>query len=146
MRDMKNTERSVTLVQVTMGFVALVVVMFLSTPKLRNPGIRGKSQIAKIQIKELEGAIQLFRFDTQRYPTSDEGLDALIHNPGNLKSWRGPYLSHAQAPKDPWGRPYIYRCQLQNGTYDLICYGQDGVPGGDGDAEDILLLNREFPK
>ena len=107
---------------------------------------RGKQQIAKIQILELEGVLQLFRFDTSRYPTADEGLDALIHNPGDLKGWKGPYLQRPLLPTDPWGRLYTYRCSPQNGTYDLISYGQDGSPGGQGADEDILRLNREFPE
>ncbi len=93
---------------------------------------KGKPQIAKIHIKELEGALQLFRYDTGRYPTTTEGLDALVRNPG-LASWRGPYLSKGELPKDPWGRPYVYRYPGQHGPYDLLSYGADGIEGGEED-------------
>jgi len=142
---MRAPKRPVILAIVVVG-ITVILGLLLFPPKLTNHLSRGKSQIAKIQIKELEGALQLFRFDTGRYPTTDEGLSALIQNPGGLKSWMGPYLQHATVPRDPWGRPYIYRCPPQNGTYDLICYGRDGAPGGEGEDEDILRLNREFPK
>ncbi len=143
---MRANKRLAVLAPVTIGVVAVMGWLVVFTPKLTNHIPRGKSQIARIQIKELEVALQCFRFDTKRYPTTDEGLDALIHNPGTLESWNGPYLNHAEVPKDPWGRAFIYRCHPQNGTYDLICYGQDGVPGGHEEGEDIILLGREFPK
>jgi len=142
---MRAPKRSVILTLVVVGITAILGLL-LFPPKLTNHLSPGKSQIAKIQIKELEGALQLFRFDTSRYPTTNEGLTALIHNPGNLKSWKGPYLNHSELPRDPWGRPFIYRCAPQNGTYDLISYGRDGAPGGEGEDEDIIRLNREFPK
>jgi general secretion pathway protein G len=142
---MKAARRSATLAPVVIGVTAILAFL-LFAPKLTNHGSRGKSQITKIQVKEFEVALQLFRFDTNRYPTSEEGLSALIHRPGNLKSWKGPYLKHSEVPRDPWGRPFIYRCPPQNGTYDLICYGRDGAPGGEEEDEDIILLNREFPK
>jgi len=143
---MKTARRSGTLAPVVIGLAAILAFLMFA-PKLTNRGPRrGKSQIARIQIKGLEVALQLFRFDNNRYPTSDEGLNALIHDPGNLKSRQGPYLKHAEVPRDPWGRPFIYRCPPQNGTYDLICYGRDGTPGGEEEDEDIVLLNREFPK
>ncbi len=93
---------------------------------------KSKDQIAKIQIKELEGALQLFSFDVGRFPTSGEGLDSLVRNPGNTDSWRGPYLSK-DVPKDPWGRPYGYRCPGMHADYDLYSVGADGVDGGDDD-------------
>ena len=68
-----------------------------------------KSEIAKVQIKELEGAIQLFSDDLARYPATAEGLEALTHRPDNLHGWNGPYI-HKRVPNDPWGRAYIYKC------------------------------------
>lgn len=107
----------------------IVVLAILSCPPPRSVVRlqKGKSQIAEIQIKELEGALQLFSMDTGRFPTTGEGLDALVKNPGNLKSWMGPYISKPEIPKDPWGRPYVYRCPGQYGAYDLFSLGM-GTP------------------
>jgi general secretion pathway protein G len=85
----------------------------------------------------LEGALQLFSFDVGRYPSTSEGLEAMIRNPGNMESWRGPYLAKAELPKDPWGKPYVYRCPGQHGDFDLFSYGPDGVEGGEGENADI---------
>ncbi len=117
--------------------VAIVLLAFLlSPPKLWTPGQRGKSQIAKIQIKELEGGLQLFRYDIGRYPTTEDGLDALSRNPG-LSAWRGPYLARPEVLNDPWGRPYVYRCPGQYGAYEAVSYGRDGRPSGEDEDTDV---------
>ena len=96
-----------------------------------------KSRIAKLQILELENAIQLFSFDSSRYPTTAEGLDALMHKPDNLHSWNGPYLAKG-VPIDPWGRTYVYKCPGEHGPYDIYSYGRDGVLGGEDENADIV--------
>ena len=122
----------------TFVIVALIVLLayLLFAPKVWTPGLRGKSQITKIQIKELEGALQLFRHDTGRYPTTIEGLDALVRDPG-LASWRGPYVVKSEGSKDPCGRLYVYRCPGHHGAYDLFSCGSDGMEGGEGDGQDV---------
>jgi general secretion pathway protein G len=128
---MKTRKHSKALSFLIVGIIA-VLAFLLSTPTLWTPGVHGKLQIAKIQIKELEGALQLFHYDTGRYLTTTEGLDALVRNPG-LASWKGPYTSRPEIPKDPWGHPYVYRCPGQHGAYDLFSYGADGIEGGEED-------------
>ncbi len=128
----RTHSRVVTLLIV--GTIVLLALL-LFTPKVWTPGTGGKPESAKMQIKELEGALQLFHFDAGRYPTTAEGLDALVRNSG-LASWRGPYLSHGELPRDPWGRPYIYRCPGQHGAYDLLSYARDGREGGQGEDRD----------
>jgi|SRR5687768_9154498 general secretion pathway protein G len=99
----------------------------------------GKSEIktAKAQIGAFESALDHYRLDTGRYPTTEQGLEALITRPANEPKWAGPYLKKA-IPSDPWGRPYIYRLPgEQGGDFDIISYGKDAQPGGSGDAEDI---------
>lgn len=119
--------------------VFIAILAFLSSTPVPGPRRleKGTSQIAIIQIMELKGALQLFSWDTGRYPTTSEGLDALVHRPGNLESWMGPYLSKAEVPKDPWNRPYVYLCPGQHGAYDLFSYGRDGIEGGQGEDADI---------
>lgn len=97
----------------------------------------GKHQIAMIQIKGIEGALQLFFMDSGRYPDSTEGLASLIKKPGNLATWKGPYLDKAEVPSDPWGNPYHYRYPGDHGEYDIFSFGPDEKEGGEGENADI---------
>lgn len=98
----------------------------------------GKSEIkaARAQIDALEKALDQYRLDVGRYPTTDQGLNALIERPSGEQRWSGPYLKKA-VPLDPWGRPYVYRQPGEHGEYDLLSLGKDGQPGGTGEAADI---------
>ncbi len=137
---MNTRKRSNTFFPVTRRSLCLVVLAAFAMQSTacvilcRYP----KTRIARIQIMELEGALQLFHDDIIRYPTAAEGLDALVKNPEDLKSWKGPYLTKLtkpEIPKDPWGRSYVYRCPGQHGAYDLFSYGADGIE--DGEEKDI---------
>jgi len=119
--------------------VVLVILGLLATvvgPKVMDRLGRGKSEIAKLQIDQLEGALGLLRFDVGRYPTTSEGLAGLIDNPG-IENWAGPYLDKRTLPKDPWGREYQYRAPGQYGDFDLYSLGADGVEGGEDDSADV---------
>lgn len=98
----------------------------------------GKSEVkvTRAQIDALEKALDQYRLDTGRYPTSEQGLAALDAQPAGVTRWSGPYLKKA-VPTDPWGNPYVYRQPGEHGEYDLMSYGKDGQPGGSGEAEDI---------
>lgn len=98
----------------------------------------GKSQAktARAQIDALEKALDQYRLDTGHYPTSEQGLNALVARPANETRWDGPYLKKA-LPLDPWGNPYVYRVPGQRGEFDLLSYGRDGQPGGADEAADI---------
>ena len=90
----------------------------------------------RAQIDSLEKALDQYRLDMRRYPSTEEGLQALIAKPGDAQAWSGPYLKKA-VPLDPWGRPYVYRTPGQKGEFELISYGRDGRPGGTGEDADI---------
>ena len=98
----------------------------------------GKSETntARAQIEALEKALDMFRIDTGRYPTSEEGLLALMQQPADENRWSGPYLKK-DLPRDPWGRPYIYRQPGSQGDYELFSLGKDGRPGGSAEAADV---------
>ena len=99
----------------------------------------GKSQVkaAKAQIDALDKAIEQFRIDVGRAPTTDEGLAALNAAPANLPNWSGPYLKK-ELPLDPWGRPYVYAAPgTHNNDFDIYSYGKDGQPGGSGEDADL---------
>lgn len=99
---------------------------------------RSEIQVARSQIDSLEKALDQYRLDMRRYPTSEEGLDALVVKPSGANGWNGPYLKKA-VPNDPWGRAYVYRTPGQKGEFDLISLGRDGRPGGSGEDADIGL-------
>lgn len=98
----------------------------------------GKSQIkvAKAQIDAFEKALAQYRLDTGRYPTAEQGLDALVKKPANEHRWEGPYLAK-DVPLDPWNHPYEYKEPGQRGDFDLVSYGRDGRPGGNGEDADV---------
>jgi len=119
--------------------VVLVILGLLATvvgPKVMDRLAKGKSEIAKLQIDQLEGALGLYRFDLGRFPSTSEGLTALAQDPG-IQNWSGPYLDKLTLPKDPWGREYQYRAPGQYGDYDLFSLGADGVEGGEEENADI---------
>lgn len=98
----------------------------------------GKSEVkaARAQIDALEKALDQFRLDNGRYPTTEEGLKALVERPSTTSKWSGPYLKKA-VPLDPWERPYIYKAPGEHGEYDLSSLGKDGQAGGTDEAADI---------
>jgi general secretion pathway protein G len=99
----------------------------------------GKSEVktARAQIDALGKALDQYRIDTGRYPSSEEGLPALNQAPADSTRWAGPYLKKT-LPLDPWGRAYVYRSPGEHGEYDLLSLGKDGQPGGTGEAEDLV--------
>jgi general secretion pathway protein G len=98
----------------------------------------GKSEqgVAKAQVEAFVRALDTYRLDVGHYPTTEEGLNALLTRPGNAQKWNGPYLQKA-VPLDPWGHPYVYRSPGVTGDFDIISHGKDGQPGGTGDAADV---------
>lgn len=97
-----------------------------------------KSDVARMQIEDFGAALDLYYLDNGRYPSSEEGLSALISPPGDAAEWSGPYLKKKNIPKDAWGNEFHYASPGQNGPYDLYSYGADNVSGGDGDAKDVV--------
>lgn len=98
----------------------------------------GKSQVTVVrdQFHAFGQALDHYRLDTGHYPSSEQGLAALMTKPANEPKWNGPYLQK-DPPLDPWSNPYVYRSPGDHGEYDLISYGKDGAPGGTGEAADL---------
>ena len=119
--------------------VVIVIIGLLAgyvAPRYFSQVGRSEVQVARAQIESLEKALDQYRLDMRRYPSSEEGLQALIAKPASAEAWSGPYLKKA-VPSDPWGRPYVYRTPGTKGDFELISYGRDGKPGGSGEDADI---------
>ena len=99
---------------------------------------KAKSDVAKVQMDNIAGSLNLFNLDIGRYPTNNEGLSALIKKPSNMPQWSGPYLTNDVIPNDPWNRPYLYTQPGTNGKpYQLKSLGADGAIGGQAEDADI---------
>ena len=105
-------------------------------PKYFSQLGRSEQGVAKAQVEAFARALDTYRLEVGRYPTSEEGLNALLSKPANADRWNGPYLQKA-VPLDPWDHPYIYRSPGANGDFEISSYGKDGQPGGTGDAADV---------
>jgi len=130
-----------TLIELMVVIVILGILATLIVPKIMDRPEQARRMKAKVQIASLQSALALFKTDTGRFPTTSEGLGALVADPG-ARGWKtGGYLEGGKVPRDPWGRPYCYICPGAHGDYDLKSYGRDGEEGGAGDAADIENWN-----
>ena len=119
--------------------VVVVIIGLLAgyvAPKYFSQIGKSEIQVARAQIDAFEKALDQYRLDTGRYPTTDAGLSALVTRPANEPRWNGPYL-RKDPPPDPWGSPYVYKSPGERGSYDLISYGKDRQPGGTGENADL---------
>lgn len=124
-----------TLVELLLVLVILSVLAVVVVPKFAGRSQQAKIVAAQTDIASLEMAIDLFEVDCSRFPTTEEGLQALIQQPADLDAWKGSYLKRSM-PKDPWGNPYVYRRPGQhNNSYDLYSFGPDGQEGGGDDID-----------
>jgi general secretion pathway protein G len=132
-----QAQRGFTLVEMLVVITIIGLIMGLIGPRVLNYLSESKVKAAKIQIQSFSSALDLFYLDTGRYPSSAEGLSALVRQTGGLTAWNGPYLKGGAVPADPWGKPYVYRSPGERATYDIVSYGADGQEGGTGAAADI---------
>jgi general secretion pathway protein G len=118
--------------------VVAIIGLLVGIVAPRYFGQLGKSEVnvARAQIDALDKALDQYRLDLGRYPSTEDGLNALVERPQNEPKWKGPYLRKA-VPADPWGHPFAYRAPGQNRDYDLLSYGRDGKPGGADENADI---------
>ena len=131
LRDAGFTLLELLVVMVIIGLLAAYV-----APKYFSQIGKSEVKVARAQIDALEKALDQYRIDTGRYPTTEQGLAALIRRPTNEPKWAGPYLKK-EVPADPWGKPFIFRSPGEHGEYDIVSYGKDGQPGGKDEASDI---------
>lgn len=132
-----DSQRGFTLIELLVVLAILGMLAALVGPQVLNQLGGAKSKSAGIQIRDFEQALELYKLDVGRFPRTNEGLEALVSQPGGAKGWNGPYLKKDEVPEDPWGNEYVYRSPGQNGAMDIISYGADGRPGGTGEDADV---------
>jgi general secretion pathway protein G len=133
---MRKTNKGITLIELLVVMVIIAMFATLVGSRLFRNVEKGRQTVAKEQITEFESNLDIYRLDVGRYPSTEEGLQALRARPSGVENWDGPYLKK-DVPMDPWGHAYVYRFPGQHGDFDLLSYGADGQEGGDGDAADI---------
>jgi general secretion pathway protein G len=119
--------------------VVIVIIGLLAgyvAPRYFSQVGKSEIQVARAQIESLEKALDQFRLDVRRYPSAEEGLEALVTRPASAPNWGGPYLKKA-VPADPWGRPYVYRVPGEKHEFQLLSLGRDGKAGGSGEDADL---------
>jgi len=137
----KKNERGFTLIELMVVIVILGILAGLIIPRIMGRPDEARAAKARMQIESMETALKLYKLDNGDYPTTEQGLQALVEPPavGSMaKNWRqGGYLEKGKLPKDPWDRDFIYISPGAHGDFDLSCLGADGEPGGEGKNKDI---------
>jgi general secretion pathway protein G len=141
-RAVGASQAGFTLIELLIVVIILGVLAGLVGPRLFGRVGQSRQAAARVQIELLGAALDQFKLDVGRYPSSQEGLQALQQSPGNAPGWEGPYLKK-EVPRDPWGAPYQYRSPGEHGEYDIASLGSDGTPGGDGEAGDVTSWGSE---
>jgi general secretion pathway protein G len=132
----KSLQRGFTLLELLVVMVIIGLLASLVAPQYFSQIGKSSEKVAKAQIESFGQALDQYRLDVGRYPTTEQGLAALLVAPSGEAKWRGPYLKRG-VPADPWGHPFVYTSPGQHGEYDLLSFGSDGQAGGEGDAADI---------
>lgn len=130
-----------SLIELMVVVIILGILAMYIGPKLMGRTEQAKEVQTRVQIEGLETALKLYKLDNGVYPTTEQGLQALVERPDAenvMQNWRkGGYLEKGKVPKDPWGNEFIYLSPGIQGDYDITSYGADGVPGGEDENKDI---------
>jgi len=132
-----QTEKGFTLLEllVVLGIIAMLA--GIVGPQVMKHMGASKTKAAKVQVEDLSAALDMYKLDVGKYPTTEQGLTALVEKPSDSKRWNGPYLRKIKVPQDPWIQPYHYTSPGQYGKFDLYSYGADEKEGGEGEDQDI---------
>jgi len=133
-RRKTRSAKGFTLIELLVVLAILTLLAGLVGPRVLGQLGGAKTKTAGVQIADLDKSLELFKLDVGRFPSSEEGLNALVNKPGNAAGWNGPYLKGG-VPTDPWGKPYQYA--LNGGVVEIVSFGADGVAGGEGENADV---------
>jgi len=121
---------------VVLGIIAMLA--GIVGPQVMKHMGESKTKAAKVQIEDLAATLDMYKLDVGNYPSSDEGLKALIETPDSSKRWNGPYLRKSKIPLDPWQQEYHYVSPGEHGKFDIYTFGADNKEGGEGEDQDIV--------
>jgi general secretion pathway protein G len=145
MEKIVKGRRGFTLIEIMVVIAILALLAALVGPKIIGRSDDAKIADTKVQIRNLETALKLYKLDSGNYPSTEQGLMALVAKPtvGQIpKNYRAEgYLESKKVPKDPWGNDYLYLAPGEHGDYDICSHGADGVKGGEGKEADICTWN-----
>lgn len=130
--------RGFTLIELLVVLVILGLLAGLVGPQVLKHLGKANTDTARLQIENLSTTLDAYRLEVGRYPTTAEGLQALVQAPPGATRWNGPYLKKSTIPKDPWGNDYQYRAPGQHGPFDLYSLGADNAEGGEGENQDVV--------
>jgi len=136
-RSSRAAARGMTLIEILVVLVLIGVVLGIVGGNFIGRGEKAKADAAKIEMGQIGQALDLYKLETGRYPTTQEGLQALVGAPTGVTNWNGPYWKKSTLPRDPWGNEYRYASPGQSGAFDILSYGADGREGGEGTNKDI---------
>ncbi len=137
-KNMTGSHAGFTLIEMMVVIIIIGLLAALVAPRMFGKLGKAKTSAAYAQIELFGTALDSFRLDVGRYPTTAEGLEALINPVTGLEEWNGPYLKKREIPLDPWGNPYHYESPGNYGDYDLYSYGADNAEGGEGESSDVV--------
>jgi general secretion pathway protein G len=137
MQTQRRAVRGMTLIEILVVLVIIAVVAGIVGGNFLGKGEEAKRKAAKIEIDQIGQTLDLYKLETGRYPTTQEGMQALITAPAGVSNWNGPYWKKSTLPKDPWGTEYKYAAPGQHGAYDITSLGADAREGGEGPNRDI---------
>jgi general secretion pathway protein G len=135
--DVRRAQRGMTLIEILVVLVLIAIVMGIVGGNFIGQGEAAKSKAAAIEIGQIGQSLDLYKLEVGRYPTTQEGLQALIAAPSGVANWNGPYWKKGTLPKDPWTNDYKYTSPGAKGAYEIVSLGADGKEGGEGPAKDI---------
>ena len=130
-----------TLIELLVVVAILALLAGIVGPQVMKRLGDSKTKAAKIQIEELSAALEMYKIDTNRYPTTEQSLQALVQEPAGVDGWNGPYLRKNFVPQDPWKNDYNYRYPGRNAEYEIYSLGADGAEGGDKENQDVVSWN-----
>jgi general secretion pathway protein G len=136
-RAMASHEDGFTLVELLVVLGIIVMLAALVAPQVIRYLGQARTDTASAQLKNVESALELYYLDNGQYPSTEDGLLALVTAPASAKAWRGPYLKRKDGVTDPWGKPFTYKVPGEKGEYDVFSLGRDGQPGGEGEDKDL---------
>ncbi len=137
MRSNRARQRGMTLIEILVVLVLIGIVLGIVGGNFIGKGEKAKADAAKIEIGQISQTLDLYKLEVGRYPSSQEGLQALISAPAGVANWNGPYWKKGTVPKDPWGNEYKYASPGSKAAYEIISLGADGKEGGEGPDKDI---------